>query len=197
MDAALGSPEGLADRDELTPMMAQYAELCARYDDSLVLFHVGDFYKTFCAAAETVARVCELTLTEREDNTGVYPMAGIPVDNAEKYVETLLAAGFRVAIAEQVEDPEEASGVAERAVTRVVTPGTLTEEALLSGADNNFVACLARGDAGRVDVEPDAADATGGDATEGDPTAGDVTGGDAYGLAVLDVSTGDFYATGP
>ena len=173
MDAALGSPEGLADREELTPMMAQYAELCARYDDSLVLFHVGDFYKTFCDAAETVARICELTLTEREDNTGVYPMAGIPVDNADKYVETLLDAGFRIAIAEQVEDPEEASGVAERAVTRVVTPGTLTEEALLAGADNNFVACLARG---------------GGD-EESDTD-------DAYGLAVLDVSTGDFYATG-
>ncbi|HKJ57718.1 MAG TPA: DNA mismatch repair protein MutS, partial [Halobacteriales archaeon] len=169
MDAALGSPEGLADREELTPMMAQYAELCATYDDSLVLFHVGDFYKTFCEAAETVARVCELTLTEREDNTGVYPMAGIPVDNAEKYVETLLDAGFRIAIAEQVEDPEEASGVADRAVTRVVTPGTLTEEALLAGADNNFVACLARS---KEDGEVE------------------------YGLAVLDVSTGDFYATG-
>ena len=124
MDAAVGPPPGLADREALTPMMAQYFECCARYPDSLVLFHVGDFYKTFCDAAETVARVCELTLTEREDTTGVYPMAGIPVDNAEKYVEALLAAGFRVAIAEQVEDPEAASGVADRAVTRVVTPGT-------------------------------------------------------------------------
>ncbi|MFW6018166.1 MAG: DNA mismatch repair protein MutS, partial [Halapricum sp.] len=91
--------------------------------------------------------------------------AGIPIDNAESYVETLLDAGYRVAIADQIEDPEEVSGVVERAVTRVITPGTLTEDELLGGAANNYVAALARED-GR------------------------------YGLAILDVSTGDAYATG-
>ncbi|MFB6222498.1 MAG: DNA mismatch repair protein MutS [Haloarcula sp.] len=164
MDAALGPPEQMAELEEdLTPMMAQYYELCRQYDDALVLFQVGDFYEAFCAAAKRVARLCEITLTQREDSTGEYPMAGIPIDNAESYVETLLDAGYRVAIADQVEDPDEVSGVVERAVTRIVTPGTLTESELLGGADNNYVAAL--------------------------------TAGERYGLALLDVSTGDCYAT--
>ena len=162
MDEALGPPPAMAEKcEELTPMLSQYLELCERYDDALVLFQVGDFYETFCAAAEVTARVLEITLTQREDSTGTYPMAGIPIDSAESYIETLLEAGFRVAVADQVQEPEETTGLVDRAVTRVVTPGTLTETELLAEADNNFVACL----------------------TEG------------YGLALLDVSTGDFYAT--
>jgi DNA mismatch repair protein MutS len=165
MDAALGPPEKMAENsDELTPMMSQYYELCREYDDSLVLFQVGDFYETFCEAAERTARLLEIALTKREDSTGTYPMAGIPIDNAESYIETLLDAGYRVAVADQVQDPEDATGVVDRAVTRIVTPGTLTEDELLDTDDNNFVACLTE------------------DA-------------DRYGLALLDVSTGDFYAT--
>ncbi|PSP95040.1 DNA mismatch repair protein MutS [Halobacteriales archaeon QS_4_62_28] len=165
MDAALGPPEKMAENaDELTPMMSQYYDLCGRYDDSLVLFQVGDFYEAFCGAAERVARLCEITLTKREDSTGTYPMAGVPIDNAESYVETLLDAGYRVAIADQVEDPDEVSGIVERAVTRIITPGTLTEDALLKSPDNNYVAAL-------------------------------TTDSRQYGLALLDVSTGDFYAT--
>ncbi len=147
MDPALGPPDAMAEkRDELTPMMAQYHDLCARYDDALVLFQVGDFYETFCGAAERTARVLEITLTSREDSTGEYPMAGIPIDNAESYIETLLDAGYRVAVADQVEEPGASSGVVERAVTRVITPGTLTEDELLAGDDNNFVAAIARDD---------------------------------------------------
>ncbi|MHC3439791.1 DNA mismatch repair protein MutS [Natrialbaceae archaeon A-gly3] len=165
MDRALGPPEAMAERrEELTPMMAQYHDLCARYDDAIVLFQVGDFYETFCGAAERTARLLELTLTKREDSTGTYPMTGIPIDNAASYIEGLLEAGYRVAIADQVEEPEETSGVVERAVTRVITPGTLTEDELLASEDNNFVAAITR-EGGR------------------------------YGLAVLDVSTGDFFAT--
>jgi DNA mismatch repair protein MutS len=165
MDAALGPPEKMADRgDELTPMLSQYHELCDRYDDSLVLFQVGDFYEAFCEAAEAISRLLEITLTKREDSTGTYPMAGIPIDNAESYIETLLDAGYRVAVADQVEEPSQVSGVVDRAVTRIVTPGTLTEDELLRTDDNNFVAAL--------------------------------TGANGeYGLALLDVSTGDFYAT--
>jgi DNA mismatch repair protein MutS len=144
-------------------MMTQYFELCVRYDDALLLFQVGDFYEAFCVAAETVARRCEVTLTKREDSTGQYAMAGLPIDNAESYVERLLDAGYRVAVADQVEDPEETTGVVDRAVTRILTPGTLTEDELLDGDRNNYLAAVARGD--------------------------------GYGLAVLDVSTGDFYAT--
>ncbi len=165
MDSACGPPEAMADkREELTPMMGQYHNLCARYDDAIVLFQVGDFYETFCGAAERTARLLELTLTSREDSTGEYPMTGIPVDNAASYVEGLLEAGYRVAIAEQVEEPGESQGVVERAVTRVITPGTLTEDELLSSDDNNFVAAVARD-------------------------------GAQFGLAFLDVSTGDFLAT--
>jgi DNA mismatch repair protein MutS len=151
-------------REELTPMMTQYFELCEQYDDELVLFQVGDFYEAFCKAAETVARRCEVTLTKREDSTGEYAMAGIPIDNAESYVERLLDGGYRVAVADQIEDPEETTGVVDRAVTRILTPGTLTEAELLEGERNNFLAAVTRGE--------------------------------GYGLAVVDVSTGDFYATG-
>ena len=164
MDDALGPPAKMAELEaDLTPMMAQYYELCDRYDEALVLFQVGDFYEAFCEAAARVARLCEITLTQRTDSTGEYAMAGIPIDNAESYIETLLDAGYRVAVADQVEDPDEVSGVVERAVTRVVTPGTLTEAELLGGADNNYVAALAAGD--------------------------------EYGLALVDISTGDCYAT--
>jgi DNA mismatch repair protein MutS len=164
MDAALGPPEKMRERaEDLTPMMAQYFELCTQYDEELLLFQVGDFYEAFCEAAETVARRCEIALTKREDSTGEYGMAGIPIDNAESYVDRLLDAGYRVAIADQVEDPAETTGVVERAVTRIITPGTLTEDELLDTARNNYVAALAAGE--------------------------------TVGLAVLDVSTGDFYAT--
>jgi DNA mismatch repair protein MutS len=82
-DAATGPPDGMvAARDALTPMLSQYFDLCAEYEDALLLFQNGDFYQTYCDAAEEVARVCELTLTRREDSTGTYPMAGSPVDNA-------------------------------------------------------------------------------------------------------------------
>ncbi|MFO7926369.1 DNA mismatch repair protein MutS [Natronomonas sp.] len=162
MDEALGPPPEMAEKaEELTPMLSQYLELCERYDEALLLFQVGDFYETFCSAAEATARILEITLTQREDSTGTYPMAGIPIDSAESYIETLLDAGYRIAIADQIENAEETSGLVDRAVTRVVTPGTLTETELLADADNNFVACLT----------------------------------DGYGLALLDVSTGDFYAT--
>ncbi|WP_181684596.1 DNA mismatch repair protein MutS [Halorhabdus salina] len=165
MDAALGPPAKMAERrEELTPMLSQYVEVTERYDDALVLFQSGDFYKAFCDAADVLARVCEVTLTEREDSTGTYAMTGVPIDNAESYVEKLLDAGYRVAIAEQVEDPDAVSGVVDRAVTRIITPGTLTEDELLGGAENNYVAALV--------------------AAEG-----------RFGVAVLDVSTGDFYAT--
>ncbi|MEE6211142.1 DNA mismatch repair protein MutS [Salarchaeum sp. III] len=164
MTEALGAPEKMAERrEELTPMLSQYLDLCERYDDALVLFQVGDFYETFCEAAEEAARVLEITLTAREDSTGTYPMAGIPIDNAEPYIETLLESGYRVAVADQVEDADATNSLVDRAVTRIVTPGTVTEDELLSGDENNFVAAL--------------------------------TGGETYGLAFLDVSTGDFVAT--
>jgi len=168
MSAVTGPPEKMAEnREDLTPMMSQYFELCAAYEDSLVLFQVGDFYETFCEAAEEAARVLEITLTSREDNSGEYPMAGIPIDNAASYIETLLDAGYRVAIADQVQDPEETTGVVDRAVTRVVTPGTVVEDELLA-PENNYVASVVR----------DRTDAA-----------------DGVAVAFVDVSTGEFLVT--
>jgi DNA mismatch repair protein MutS len=180
-DPALGAPaEMLAVRDELTPMMAQYTDLCEAYDGALVLFQVGDFYEAFCHAAETVARVCEVTLTKREDSTGQYPMAGVPIDNAASYVERLLDAGYRVALADQVQPAEEASGLVDRAVTQLVTPGTLVDDELLDGSTATYLGAVVRGDG----------------------TSGAGTGSDAdaaarptYGFAVVDVSTGECLVT--
>jgi len=157
-DAVTGPPDGMVDaRDELTPMLSQYFDLCTEYEDALLLFQNGDFYQTYCDAAAEVARVCELTLTRREDSTGTYPMAGIPIDNAATYVERLLAADYRVAVAEQVERPEEASGLVDRAVTQVVTPGTLIDDELLGTGTKNYVAAVTREGATRAVAAVDAA----------------------------------------
>jgi DNA mismatch repair protein MutS len=164
-------------RGDLTPMMRQYFELTAEYDDCLVLFQVGDFYEAFCDAAEEVSKVLEVTLTQREDSTGTYRMAGIPIDNAASYVEGLLDAGYRVAVADQVEDPDEASGVVDRAVTRVVTPGTVTDDELLAGSAT-YLACLAR--------ETNRKRTNGASADPADAT---------HAVAFLDVSTGEFRVT--
>ncbi|RLM56456.1 DNA mismatch repair protein MutS [Halobellus sp. Atlit-31R] len=171
-------PEGppaklLARRAELTPMLSQYLDLCESHPDAIVLFQVGDFYEAFCEAAETVARVCEVTLTKREDSTGTYPMAGIPIDNAASYLEALLDADYRVAVADQVEDAEAASGLVDRAVTNVVSPGTVVDDDLLDRASATYLGAV---------VGLERADAIGGDspADDGSPAA----------LATLDVSTG-------
>ncbi|WP_435067301.1 DNA mismatch repair protein MutS [Haloplanus sp. C73] len=156
--AVTGPPDGMVDvRDDLTPMLSQYFDLCTEYEDALLLFQNGDFYQTYCEAAAETARVCELTLTEREDSTGTYPMAGIPVDNAATYVERLLDAGYRVAVAEQVETPEEASGLVERAVTQVVTPGTVLDDELLGTGTKNYVAAVVQDGETRAVAAVDAA----------------------------------------
>ncbi|MFB6168203.1 MAG: DNA mismatch repair protein MutS [Haloferacaceae archaeon] len=177
-----GPPAAMADADDLTPMLAQYVECCRRHDDALLIFRVGDFYKSFCETAREVARVCELTLTEREDSTGTFAMAGIPVDSAAGYVESLLDAGYRVAIADQVEDPEAASGLVDRAVTRVVTPGTVVDDELLA-PDARYVASVARE---RHDAERRERSRSGAAATDDDSR---------HALAAVDVSTGECLAT--
>jgi len=176
---ATGLPPGIAAaREELTPMLSQYADLCAAHEDALVLFQVGDFYEAFCEAAEAVARVCEVTLTERSDSTGDYPMAGVPIDNAAPYLESLLDAGYRVAVGDQVEDAEQASGLVDRAVTEVITPGTVVEDDLLEAGTTNYVAAVA--------AEGDGGDGGGGCAPDFPASVG---------LAAVDVSTGECLVT--
>src|SRR5947209_9240854 len=129
----------------LTPMMQQYREAKDRHPGMLLLFRMGDFYELFDADAEVASRVLGLTLTSRDKTI---PMAGFPQKALEPYLRKLLHAGHRVAICEQVEDPALAKGLVRREVTRVVTPGTLTEDDLLDPRQSNhLVAVTPRGPA--------------------------------------------------
>lgn len=121
----------------LTPMMRQYEAAKAQHPDMLLLFRMGDFYELFGADAERAARLLHLTLTSRDKQI---PMAGFPYHALDGHLRRLLAAGEKVAICEQVEDPATAKGLVRREVVRVVTPGTLTDEALLEPKRPNRLA---------------------------------------------------------
>ncbi len=115
----------------LTPMMQQYRELKARDPDALLLFRMGDFYEMFGEDAERAAPLLGLALTARDKGANAIPMAGFPHPALESYLAKLVQAGQRAAVCEQVEDPKQAKGLVKREVVRVVTPGTLTDEAML------------------------------------------------------------------
>ncbi|MAV36362.1 MAG: DNA mismatch repair protein MutS [Planctomycetaceae bacterium] len=125
-----------------TPMMRQYAEAKSACADALLLFRMGDFYELFHDDAKTAARELGLTLTSREKGENPIPMAGFPHHQLENYLGKLVAAGFRAAICDQVEDPKQAKGLVKREVTRVVTPGTLTDDALLDPRESNYLAAV-------------------------------------------------------
>src|SRR5438874_5218857 len=123
----------------LTPMMQQYQEARQQHPGMLLLFRMGDFYELFDADAELAARVLGLTLTSRDKTV---PMAGFPHHQLEAYLRKLLKAGHRVAVCDQVEDPATAKGLVKREVTRVITPGTVTEDNLLDPRESNHLAAL-------------------------------------------------------
>ena len=128
-------------------MLEQYVrlrdEVDAQLDGALLLFQCGDFYETFGEDAERAARLMGLTLTHKTSKDFSTPMAGLPVRAADAHIEKLLAQGVRVAVADQLEEP--GSGLMDRKITQLLTPGTVTEERLLS-ADENFLAAVATGD---------------------------------------------------
>ena len=134
---------------QMTPMMAQYLEIKGRYADALLFYRMGDFYEMFFADAEAAAAALDIALTKRGQHLGQdIPMCGVPVHAAEGYLLTLIRKGFRVAIAEQMEDPAEAKkrgskSVVARDVVRLVTPGTLTEDSLLEPRRHNYLAAWA------------------------------------------------------
>lgn len=130
--------------DGLTPAMRQYVEQKASAPDALLLFRMGDFYETFYDDAVTAARVLGITLTTRgQDRNGrKIPLAGIPHHALESYLTRLVHSGFKVAISEQVEDPKQAQGVVKREIVRIVTPGTLTDDALLEKSSDNYLSCI-------------------------------------------------------
>jgi DNA mismatch repair protein MutS len=155
-----------------TPMMAQYLEIKRAYPDALLFYRMGDFYEMFFADAVKAAQALDIALTRRGKHLGEdIAMCGVPVHAHEAYLERLIRQGFKVAVCEQTEDPADArkrgaKSVVARAVTRLVTPGTLTEDSLLNARAHNYLAALAR------------------------------TGSDAgFGLAWVDVSTGEFEVT--
>lgn len=128
--------------ENLTPMMRQYREAKAAIPpDAVLLFRLGDFYEEFFEDAERVSSVLELTLTKRQ---GV-PMCGFPYHALENYLPRLVAAGVKVAIAEQMEDPKLAQGIVKRQVTRIITPGTIIDNALLNPTCNNYLTALVSG----------------------------------------------------
>jgi DNA mismatch repair protein MutS len=135
-----------------TPMMQQYRELKARDPDALLLFRMGDFYEMFGDDAERAGALLGLTVTTRDRDKGAdaMPMAGFPHHQLEAYLARIVAAGLRAAVCEQMEDPRQAKGIVKRDVVRVVTPGTLTDDALLDPRAANHLAAVveARGKLG-------------------------------------------------
>lgn len=127
----------------VTPMMQQYLDAKAVCGDALLLFRMGDFYELFYEDAKTVSRVLGLTLTSRDKGENPIPMAGFPYHQVEGYLGKLIAAGFRAAVCEQVEDPKKATGLVKREVTRVVSPGTITDEGLLDPRESNYLVAVA------------------------------------------------------
>ncbi len=151
-------------------MMQQYADAKEICGDALLLFRMGDFYELFYEDAKTAARVLGLTLTSRDKGENPIPMAGFPHHQLDSYLAKLIAAGFRAAVCEQVEDPKKAQGLVKREVTRLVSAGTLTDDALLDPRQCNYLAAVAF------------------------PSQQDKRAADQIGLAWADLSTGRFFA---
>lgn len=149
----------------LTPVMRQYRENKEKYPDTILFFHIGDFFETFESDAELVSRELDIVLTSRSKNgDNRIPLAGVPYHAGEGYIAKLVNKGYKVAICEQVEDPKKAKGLVKREVVRVITPGTVIDSAMLSTSAATYLMALA-------------------------PGSKDTDGG----IALLDISTGEFF----
>ncbi|MBS7696402.1 MULTISPECIES: DNA mismatch repair protein MutS [unclassified Chelatococcus] len=168
----VNKPGSAAADGRVTPMMAQYTEIKLAHPNCLLFYRMGDFYELFFEDAEIASRTLGIVLTKRGKHLGEdIPMCGVPVEKAEDYLQRLIAAGHRVAVCEQTEDPAEArkrggKSVVARGVVRLVTPGTITEESLLDPARANLLVAVTRRRAGDQAF--------------------------VYGLAAIDISTGRF-----
>lgn len=147
-------------------MMEQYKAVKKQHPDKLLMFQVGDFYEFFYDDAGIAAREMEIALTSRDAGSeNPIPLAGIPIHAAESYLNKLLSKGFKVVICDQVEDAVQAKGLVRREITRILTPGTITDPEILEESRNNYLAIVINQD------------------------------GNDYGLAFVDISTGDFQTT--
>ncbi|MBI2714460.1 MAG: DNA mismatch repair protein MutS [Rhizobiales bacterium] len=171
------TPTAAGEAGRVTPMMEQYIEIKAANPDCLLFYRMGDFYEMFFDDAETASRALGIMLTKRGKHQGRdIPMCGVPVERADEYLHRLIALGHRVAVCEQLEDPAEAKkrgpkSVVRRDVIRLVTPGTLTEDTLLDAKRNNYLLAVARART----------------SSSGDDNR--------FGLAWIDISTGEFHIT--
>ena len=141
-----------ATKNEVTPMKRQYNAIKEQNKDCILFFRLGDFYEMFDEDAQTAARELDLTLTTRDRNKPKEeqtPMCGVPYHSVDAYIGRLVAKGYKVAICEQMEDPAQAKGIVERDITRIVTPGTVTESCMLDESKNNYMGCL-YADGGRI-----------------------------------------------
>jgi len=149
-----------------TPVMRQYRELKDQHPDTIVFFRIGDFYETFEADAELVSRELEIVLTSRsKSGDNRIPLAGVPYHAADGYIAKLIAKGYRVAVCEQVGDPRTTKGIVKREIARVITPGTVIDSALVPTVAATYLMAAA------PDVK-----------------------GHEWGIALLDISTGEFFA---
>lgn len=151
-------------KDKISPGMQQYLDVKKDYPDAFLLFRMGDFYELFYDDAVKAAQILEISLTSRNKNAdNPIPMAGVPYHSAQQYIDVLVEMGYKVAIAEQMEDPKQAVGVVKREVVQVITPGTAVDSSKPDNANNFLVA-----------IDSD---------------------GKTFGLAYMDVSTGEFFST--
>lgn len=149
-----------------TPVMRQYRELKEQHPDTIVFFRIGDFYETFEADAELVSRELEIVLTSRSKSAdNPIPLAGVPYHAADGYIAKLIQKGYRVAVCEQVGDPKTTKGIVKREIARVITPGTVIDSALVPTVAATYLMAAA----------PDAK-------------------GHEWGIALLDITTGEFFA---
>ncbi len=131
--------------NELTPMQRQYMDIKGKNQDCILFFRLGDFYEMFNEDAKVAARELDLTLTTRdrgkpkEEQT---PMCGVPYHSVDSYIARLVQKGYKVAICEQMTDPALTKGLVEREITRIVTPGTVTESCMLDESKNNYIGCI-------------------------------------------------------
>ncbi|PLX85150.1 MAG: DNA mismatch repair protein MutS [Desulfuromonas sp.] len=152
---------------QATPMMRQYLEIKSQYPDAILFFRLGDFYEMFLDDAVTASRVLDITLTSRNKGSDdEIPLCGIPYHSCQPYLARLVEHGHKVAICEQVEDPKTVKGIVKREVVRVVTPGLVVDTDTLEPKENNYLMAVASGDAA-----------------------------DALGVAVVDITTGEFRVT--
>ncbi|WP_029918414.1 DNA mismatch repair protein MutS [Pelobacter seleniigenes] len=148
-----------------TPLMRQYLEIKADYEDAILFFRLGDFYEMFMDDAVLASRVLGITLTSRnKGDADAIPLCGVPYHSSQGYIAKLIAEGHKVAICEQVEDPKAAKGIVKREVVKVVTPGLVTDTDTLEPKENNYLLAIAGQDSG-------------------------------YGISHIDITTGEFRVT--